>query len=187
MFKMWRGRSFSFSPLSFGTARTDASRYFFTTCPNSSPTPRAPRQPTDIRRLPQMHRSKSASPAPRLIVKEASRDHLESGPLASRFFPFRYFANIFSGSIAINLPRLRASTSPFSFRISAVFVWTRPRTERSRLSTVKRFPSGTAHVFDRHLFRQRNHVPDLVYLTHCFIENRGYYPPVRVRRRPSVP
>ncbi len=41
---------------------------------------------------------------------------------------FTYLANIFSGSMAMNVPWLRARTSFFSLRISAALMWMRPST-----------------------------------------------------------
>jgi hypothetical protein len=45
------------------------------------------------------------------------------------------FLNIFAGSMAMKMARLRARTSLFSLRISAAFMWVRPCTLISRPST----------------------------------------------------
>src|SRR2546422_11758669 len=54
-----------------------------------------------------------------------------------------YLANIRFGSIAMNSPRLRASTSPFWFRISAILMCRLPRTLTSRDSTRNDLFRGT--------------------------------------------
>src|SRR3984957_14981961 len=80
----------------------------------------------------QSHREEKSKSLPRRTL---SFHRGTRGERRSEGYFCTYFANIFSGSMAMKVPRLRARTSFFSFRISAELMCLRPSTSTSRPST----------------------------------------------------
>ena len=84
----------------------------------------------------------------------------------------------------MNVPVLRARTSPLALLISAMLMCRRPSTLCSALVTSKRLAQRhRLEIPDFHGSRKRQHVAELVYLAHGFIQDGGNNAAMCVARR----